>query len=129
MANEFEALFKGMDTLIKTKTIIGDPVKIEDATIIPIIEVFFGMASGSFANNASNAGAMSARMTPFALYVIQNGIGRVVNIKDSDAISKAIDLIPEIVNKIGGDKVSPEIIEKAKKTAEEQTDNEEKRFE
>lgn len=126
MANEFESLFKGMDSLVKTKTIVGDPIKIDDATIIPIMEVSFGMASGSFANNASNAGAMSARMTPVALYVTQNGIGRVVNIKNTDAISKVVDLIPEFANKIGGKKISPEIIAKAKKTIAEKEDEQQK---
>ena len=77
MANEFDSLFKGLDSLVKTKTVIGDPMIIDDATIIPIMEVSFGMASGSFAHDSHNAGAMSARMTPVALYVMQKGMGKV----------------------------------------------------
>ena len=122
MTNEFDSMFKNLDTLVKTKTIIGDPIEIDNTVIVPIMEVSFGMASGSFANNASNAGAMSARMTPVALYVLQKGIGHVVNIKNTDAISKVVDLIPEFVNKIGGKNVSPEIIEKAKKVVTEKKD-------
>ena len=116
MANEFDSLFKGLDSLVKTKTVIGDPMIIDDATIIPIMEVSFGMASGSFAHDSHNAGAMSARMTPVALYVMQKGMGKVVNIKNPDAVGKVVDLIPDSVNKISGKKISPEIIEKAKKT-------------
>ncbi|MBQ0145615.1 MAG: sporulation protein, partial [Lachnospiraceae bacterium] len=119
---EFDSMFKNLDTLVQTKTIIGDPIEIDYTVIVPIMEVSFGMASGSFANNASNAGAMSAKMTPVALYVLQKGIGHVVNIKNTDAISKVVDLIPEFVNKIGGKNVSPEIIEKAKKVVTEKKD-------
>ncbi|MDO4938527.1 MAG: spore germination protein GerW family protein [Lachnospiraceae bacterium] len=119
MASEFDSLFKGVDTLLKTKTIIGDPITIDDSVIIPIMEVSFGMASGSFAHESSNAGAMSARMTPVALYVMQNGIGRVVNLKNTDAVSKVVDLIPDFVNKVSGKKVSPGIISKAKKMMHE----------
>ncbi len=119
MAGEFDSLFKNLDSLLKTKTIIGDPMTIDDAVIIPIMEVSFGMASGSFAHESGNAGAMSARMTPVALYVLQNGIGRVVNIKNTDAVSKVVDLIPDFVNKVNGKKVSPGIVAKAKKVAED----------
>lgn len=121
MSNEFDSLFKGMDNLVKTQTIIGDPIIIDGATIIPIMEVSFGMASGAFAHESHSAGAMSARMTPVALYVMQNGIGKVVNIKNPDAVSKVVDLIPDFINKLSGKKVSPEIIEKAKKAVTEES--------
>lgn len=119
MANEFDALFKGLDTLVKTKTVVGDPMKIDDATIIPIMEVTFGMASGSFAQDSHNAGAMSAKMTPVALYILQNGTGKLVSIKNTDAITRVVDMIPDFVNRFTGKKVSKDIEAKAKKIAED----------
>ena len=118
MANEFDSLFKGLDTLVKTKTVIGDPMKIDDATIVPIMEVSFGMATGSFAEGKNNAGGMGAKLSPVGLYIIQNGAGRLVHIKNTDAITGAIEMIPDFVNRICGKKVSADIEAKAKKLAE-----------
>ena len=115
MAGEFDSLLKGADTILRTNTIVGEPIHVDDAVIIPIMEVSLGMASGSFASNTGSAGAMSAKMTPVALYIMQNGIGRVVNIKNTDAVSKLVDLVPELANKVTGKRVSPDIIEKARK--------------
>ena len=119
MANELDSLMKGLDTLVKNKTVIGDPIKIDDATIVPVMEVTFGMASGDFAQGNHSAGAMSARMTPIAMLVVQNGVSKVVQIKNTDAITKIVDMIPDFVNKVSGKKVSKEVVAKAKKLAEE----------
>jgi len=118
MASDFDSLFKGLDTFVKTKTVFGDPIKIDDATIVPVMEVAFGMASGAFNQGNSSAGAMSAKVTPVALFVMQHGSSRMIQIKNSDAISKAIDMIPDFVNKIAGKGVTKDIEEKAKKLAE-----------
>ena len=46
-----EALFKGMDQFVTTKTVVGDAVKVDDAIILPLVDVTCGMAAGSFADN------------------------------------------------------------------------------
>ena len=47
-----EALFKGMDQFVTTKTVVGDAVKVDDANILPLVDVTCGMAAGSIADNA-----------------------------------------------------------------------------
>ena len=47
-----EALFKGMDHFVTTKTVVGDAVKIDGAIILPLVDVTCGMAAGSFADSA-----------------------------------------------------------------------------
>ena len=43
-----DALFKGMDHFITSKTVVGEPVKVdENTTIIPLVDVTCGMAAGS----------------------------------------------------------------------------------
>ena len=42
-----EALFKGMDGFLTTKTVVGDAVKFDDGTIIlPLVDVSFGVGAG-----------------------------------------------------------------------------------
>ena len=65
-AETVEALFKGMDQFVTTKTVVGEAVKVDDAIILPLVDVTCGMAAGSFADNAkqNGGGGMSAKMSP-----------------------------------------------------------------
>lgn len=111
-----EALFKGMDTFITTKTVVGEPVKIDaNTTIIPLVDVSCGMAAGSFAQNTktNGGGGLSAKMSPSALLVIQNGMTKLVNIKHQDAMTKIIDMVPDVVNRFMGKDISAEAAAKA----------------
>ena len=120
-----DALFKGMDHFITSKTVVGEPVKVdENTTIIPLVDVTCGMAAGSFADNAKHngGGGMSAKMTPSAVLVIQNGMTKVVNIKHQDALTKVLDMAPDLVNKFVGGSTGPidaETMQTAEKMAGE----------
>lgn len=107
-ASTVEALFKGMDHFVTTKTVVGDAVKIDDAIILPLVDVTCGMAAGAFAENTKNrgGGGMSAKMSPSAILVIQNGSTRLVNIKNQNTVNKVLDMVPDIVNKFTAGKVN-----------------------
>ena len=117
-----EALFKGMDHFVTTKTVVGEPVKVDDAIILPLVDVTCGMAAGTFAENSKDkgGGGMSAKMSPSAILVIQNGSTRLVNIKNQNTVNKVLDMVPDIVNKFTGGKVNVggEVSAEAVKTAE-----------
>jgi len=111
-----ESLFKGMDSFLTTKTVVGDAVKFEDGTIIlPLVEVSFGVGAGAFTGeNKNNAGGgMGGKITPSSVLVIQNGSSKLVNIKDQDGVTKILDMIPDIINKFSkGGKKKDDIDEK-----------------
>ena len=116
-----ESLFKGMDQFVTTKTVVGEPVQTGDTIIIPLIDVTCGMAAGSFADNAKHngGGGMSAKMSPSAVLVIQNGVTKLGNVKNQDAVTKVIDMAPDLINRFLGGKpaVSEETVGIAKETA------------
>ena len=93
-----------MDQFVTTKTVVGEAVKVDDAIILPLVDVTCGMAAGSFADNAkqNGGGGMSAKMSPSAVLVIQNGVTKLVNIKQQDAVTKVLDMVPDFVNKFTG---------------------------
>ena len=64
-----EALFKGMDTFVTTKNVVGEAVKVDDTIILPLVDVTCGMAAVSFAENSKQkgAGGMNAKMSPSAI--------------------------------------------------------------
>ncbi len=96
-----QSLFKGMDSFITTKTVIGEAVHIGDTIILPLIEVSFGVGAGAFSQEKKNSagGGLGGRITPSAVLVIQNGNAKLVNVKNQDSITKILDMVPELVDK------------------------------
>lgn len=103
--NTVESLFKGMDSFITTKTVVGDAINIGDTIILPLVDVSFGVAAGAFAEEKKNngAGGMGGKIQPSAVLVIQNGQTKLVNIKNQDGMTKILDMVPDLVNEFTKD--------------------------
>ena len=43
-----ESLFKGIDSVISTKTVVGEAIHIQDTIILPLVDVSFAIGAGSF---------------------------------------------------------------------------------
>lgn len=119
-----ESLFKGMDSFISTKTVVGDAVHIGDTIILPLVDVSFGVAAGAFSQEKKNngAGGMGGKIMPSAVLVIQNGTTKLVNIKNQDGITKVLDMVPDFVNhfaakKQSGTRVTEQVDEETKAAA------------
>ena len=96
-----KTILDGVTALADTKKVIGEPFTVGDTTIIPFIESSVGIGVGEFSNNDSkNAGGMAMKVSPVACLVIQNGFTKLINIQNQDAITKALDMIPDLVDKL-----------------------------
>lgn len=96
-------LFHGMDSFLTTKTVIGEPTTIGSTIILPLVDVTFGVAAGAFADGTaknSGAGGLGGKMSPSAVLVIQDGHTKLVNVKNQDSITKILDMVPELIDKI-----------------------------
>ena len=96
-----ESLMKGMNTVLSTKTVVGEATKIGDTIILPLVDVTFGVGAGATVGDKKNGGAggFSGKLTPSAVLVIKNGSTKLVNIKNQDPVTKVLDMIPDIVDK------------------------------
>lgn len=98
-----EALLKGMDTVLSTKTVVGEATTVGDTIILPLVDVSFGVGAGAGANgekqSSNGAGGLGGKMTPSAVLVIKDGNTKLVNIKNQDTVTKIIDLVPDLVDK------------------------------
>ena len=94
-------LLKGMENFLTSKTIVGEPIYLNETIIIPMADVSFGVAAGSFRNDKkdNNAGAMGGRMSPSAVLVIKDGTSRLVNVKNQDILTKLMDMVPDLIDK------------------------------
>ncbi|MEF9917063.1 MAG: GerW family sporulation protein [Lachnospiraceae bacterium] len=100
-SNTVEALFKGMDSVVSTKTVVGDAIHIGDTILLPLVDVSFGIGAGSFRGEKKDngAGGLGGKMSPCAVLVIQNGTTKLVNVKNQDTMTKILDMVPEMVDK------------------------------
>lgn len=112
------SLLKGMDGFLSTKTVVGEPTKIGDTIIVPFVDVSFGVGAGTFRGEKKDngAGGLTGKMSPSAVLVIQNNSTRIVNIKNQDPVTKILDLVPEVMNKLASKKES-EVSDEAAKDA------------
>lgn len=99
-----ESLLRGMDSVLSTKTVVGEATTVGDIIILPLVDVSFGVAAGAGSNgqktSASGAGGLGGKMTPSAVLVIKDGATKLVNIKNQDTVTKILDMIPDLVDKI-----------------------------
>ena len=98
------SLFKGIDSFLSAKTVVGEAVHVNDTIILPLVDVSFGVGAGAFAGDKKNnsGGGMVGKMSPSAVLVIQNGATKLVNIKNQDTVTKILDMVPDVVDRITG---------------------------
>ncbi len=104
-----------IENMVDVNTIIGDSIVTADnTTIIPLSKVCFGFAAGGseFNTNKLNkytentklpfgggAGA-GVKISPVGFLVIKDGIPKVLNVDGINVVDRAVDMIPDIINKI-----------------------------
>ena len=116
LSDTVEALFKGMDSFISAKTVVGEAVHIGDTIILPLVDVSFGVAAGAFSQDKKNngAGGLGGKIQPSAVLVIKDGHTKLVNVKNQDSITKILDMVPDVIDKFTSkdkDKVEVEEVE------------------
>ena len=99
-------LLNGMNSVLSSKTVVGEATKIGDTIILPLVDVSFGVGAGATSADKKNGGCggFGAKMSPSAVLVIKNGTTKLVNIKNQDAVTKILDLVPDVVNHFSKDK-------------------------
>lgn len=108
-----EALLRGMDNVLSTKTVVGEATQVGDTIILPLVDVSFGVGAGAGSNgqkdSATGAGGLGGKMTPSAVLVIKDGETKLVNVKNQDAVTKVLDMLPDLVDKFTKPKKKDEI--------------------
>lgn len=95
------SLLKGVDSILSTKTVVGEPINVGDTILVPLVDVSFGLGAGAADKDkkASGGGGVGGKMSPSAILVIQNGKTKLVNIKQQDSVTKILDMVPDLVDK------------------------------
>lgn len=106
-------IFDKLEKFFQTKTVIGEPIKVGETTLIPFITVTFGMGLGGGvgtdekgAGGDGGGGGSGARVAPTAVLVIQGEKVELLPIKKSGGLDKLLDMVPGIMDKINEKKES-----------------------
>ena len=101
-----ESLLHGMNSIMEAKTVVGQPTQVGDTIVLPLVDVSFGVGAGATSADKKNGGTggFGAKMSPSAVLVIKNGSTKLVNIKNQDAVTKVLDLVPDIVDRFASKK-------------------------
>lgn len=130
MADQFQGnvdtLFKGMENFVTSKTCVGDPIRIHDTIILPLVDVSFGLLASSRneRDRRNGGGGMGGKMTPSALLIIKDGATRLINVRSQDSLSRIIDLAPELMERFSSKnktKTTPEEESVMQEAAKEET--------
>lgn len=101
-----DSLFKGMENFVSSKTVVGEPITINDTIILPLVDVSFGVGAGASESKKENSnvgagggGGLGAKISPCAVLIIKDGQAKLVNIKNQDSLTKIIDMAPDLMDK------------------------------
>ena len=86
-----DELLKGLEGFVSSKTVVGEPIQVNDATIIPLVDM----------------------ISPCAVLIIQKGMAKVVNIKNQDLTTKIVDMVPDLINRFTSKKADDPAVDQA----------------
>lgn len=105
------SLFEKLEEFIKTETVVGEPIKIGDVTIVPFIDISFGLGTGGGSgteekgNQGTGSGAGSGgRVSPTAVLVIKGEHVELLPISKTASLEKLINIVPDLVEKFKDNK-------------------------
>ena len=96
--------------MVNAETIIGDPIHVDDTTIIPVSRVTFGFVSGGSdvgpsSNKQMFGGGSGAGVTiqPVAFLTVYQGEVRLVSVDNNGSTAEGIvGMIPDVLQKVKG---------------------------
>ena len=99
------SLFQGMDAMLASQTVVGQPTKVGDTVLVPLVDVTLGVGAGASSADKKNSGTggFGAKMTPNAILIIRNGQTKLVHVRNQDVLTKVLDLIPDMVDRFAPD--------------------------
>jgi uncharacterized spore protein YtfJ len=106
-------IFEKLESFLKSKTVVGESIKIGETTIIPFLTVTFGLGAGGGdgkdpkgANGTGSGSGVGARVAPTAVLVVKGDDIQLLPIKKTGGLDKLIEMVPDIVSHIKCDKAN-----------------------
>jgi sporulation protein YtfJ len=102
--NLVKTVLAELHTLSKTKTVIGDPIEVQNKSIIPIskVSIGFGIGGGDKEKNSTmNATGGGISIEPLAFIVVGDDQVELITLeKAGTSFGQIIDIVPKIIDKV-----------------------------
>jgi uncharacterized spore protein YtfJ len=113
ISENLNTIFEKLEKFLQTKTVVGEPLIIGATTIVPFVEISFGLGTGGGGgtdeknNQGTGGGAGSgARISPTAILVIQGDKAEIMPIRKGSSLDRLVEMVPEIMEKVKAEKTS-----------------------
>lgn len=107
LKENFETIFSRLENMFNAKTVIGEPITIGEVTLVPLVNVAFGIgAGGGEGKDAKEQGGgglgagTGARIAPTAVIVIKGDQVSLLPISGRSSIESIVEKMPEVLGKL-----------------------------
>ncbi len=108
ITESMKVLFDHLEKMLQAKTVFGDPITVGDITLIPVVDIAFGAASGGGADKGERGegagGGAGAKISAAAVVVVRDGQVQVMKLKHAAAIDRIIELVPDFLEGLKKDR-------------------------
>lgn len=94
-------IFDDFKKMVTTESVVGEPIYLGDATIVPFVDISFGFGSGSHTGSGASGGAGGGKVTPTAVLIMKGERVELFSIKNATpngTIDKVLNMVPEVVS-------------------------------
>ena len=121
-------LFEDFKEMITTESVVGQPIYLGDAVIVPFVDVSFGFGSGQTGPEGKSGGeAGGGKLTPTAVLILKGEWVELFSIKNAAAtntVDKVLNMVPEVISHFRKKKDSGDGAAPAAEDAPAETDGE-----
>lgn len=93
-------IFEEFKDMITTESVVGKPIYLGDATIVPFVDISFGFGTGGKAGG-HEGGAGGGKMVPAAVLIMKGERVELFSIKNAEAnntVDKILNMVPEVIS-------------------------------
>ena len=108
-------IFEDFKKMITTESVVGQPIYLGDATLVPLLHISFGFGTGSQGTNAVG-GAGGGKVTPTAVLIMKGERVELFSIKNAGpngTSDKMLNMVPEVISHFTKKKEKQEAVREA----------------
>lgn len=105
--NVINSMFEKLEKFIRTETVVGEQIQVGNVTLIPIVNVSFGVGAGGGGgkdekgnDGTGSGGGLGAKIQPTAMLVIKGDEVSVLPLSSKGSFDKLFEMMPEIISKV-----------------------------
>ncbi len=102
--NLIKTLLQEFREIVKTETVVGEPVVVGETVIVPVSKISFGFGAGGGKGDKSEGGKGTgggASVEPVAFIVIREGKAQLLPLKEKEmSVKKLLEFAPDVIKKV-----------------------------